>query len=806
MSENTTNPIPAILQQALWIWPDHVSWDLHNAYVLFRKKFKLSAVPRSAPLFITADQSYQLYINGRYVNRGPARGFQSHWPFDEVDAAPFLRRGENILAVRAYNPGFSNFQYLTQGTAGLLVAAQWGRFKLLSDRTWKGRRQSGVSSDTVPSSMQLFPQEHIDARVEREDWAARNFNDSKWQAVLSNGRWNAMPWYTLEPRGIPLLAERRMAPRRLLATGAGKCAQNFRDTRDVTFTRWQEGLELSPGKVGRASPPVTSRKTGGDARPTSAHGPTPLRVPPTGRGRFRSYLLDFGKTVVGSLTLSVRGAAGGEIVDSFHVETLDEKTLKPHYEPNSWCRMSFGNRLVCRRGRTTHRFYHPFGFRYLLLTVRDSTRPLTLETALNWVGYPLQWKGAFRSSDRQLEKIWQTCAWTQQCCSLDAYVDTPWREQAQWWGDARVQAWNTFHLDGDPRLFRRGIHCIAAQTAPNGLTYGHAPTMAHNCILPDFTMIWMLTLWDHYWQTGSLEAFRAHQAVIAQALEYFRSQTDKKCGLLQYDRRYWLFLDWTGIFKEGCPAIYNLWLLLALDKLAEMYRLDRQPQKAREMARWARQLRAALGKLVDQRGLVRDGVDWKGRIVSSTSVHAQTLALMAGLNARHETAMLERVLLPFIREEFKPKVHPSAYWITYVFTVLAERGYGAEVLRYIRKRWSPMVAHGTTFENFEPAKGIESHSHAWSAHPLYHFMQIVGGIHQAAPAWKEITFRPTFAGERGGATVPSPQGPITSDWERQNGRIAVRLSLPRGVRAHVELPGVAPRVVTGERRFLVAGF
>ena len=79
-------------------------------------------------------------------------------------------------------------------------------------------------------------------------------------------------------------------------------------------------------------------------------------------------------------------------------------------------------------------------------------------------------------------------------CSLDAFVDTPWREQAQWWGDARVQAWNVFHLNGDTQLFRRGIAQIAAQTLPNGLTYGHAPTMAHECILPDFTLIWLITL------------------------------------------------------------------------------------------------------------------------------------------------------------------------------------------------------------------------------------------------------------------------------------------------------------------------
>ena len=74
-------------------------------------------------------------------------------------------------------------------------------------------------------------------------------------------------------------------------------------------------------------------------------------------------------------------------------------------------------------------------------------------------------------------------------------------------GRARVQAWNTFMLGDDPRLLWRGIRQIAMQTAPNGLTYGHSPTMAHHCILPDYSVVWILTLFDYYWQTGDSSVY-----------------------------------------------------------------------------------------------------------------------------------------------------------------------------------------------------------------------------------------------------------------------------------------------------------
>ena len=786
--------IPNILKQARWIWPESAHWDMHNCYAQFRKSFDLQTLPRRAPLYITADQSYHLYVNGQFICRGPARGYQSHWPYDEVDVRPYLRKGRNVLAVRAHNPGFSNFQYLTQGYAGLLVGAQWGKVKIVTDATWLQRRETGVSKDTVPTSVQLFSQEHRDARLEPDDWMEPDFDETRWEKPAAPGfadpsgqDWNSMPWSNLEERGIPLLSEKEMLPHALLGSNAGKCAKGYRTTRDVTLIRHAEGLTHAPLPEG------------------GANGFSPLNVPATGRNRFRSYLIDFGRTVVGNLSLEVEGGSGGEIVDTLHVEAIHADNLEAHLVVPSHCRMAFGSRLICREGRTRHTFFHPFGFRYLVLTVRDSAQPLEIALKLHWTGYPLERKGSFHSSDADLNGIWETCAWTQQCCALDAYVDTPWREQAQWWGDARVQAMNTFFLSGDARLLRRGIGSIGAQTTANGLTYGHAPTMAHGCILPDFTLIWIITAWDYYWQTGSLEPFQAHEEGIARALDYFAQQTDPKTGLAGYDSRYWMFLDWTDLFRDGYGSVINLWLLMALEKTAEMHRLSGHPKKAQPLEKWAAQLRESLLALINKDGLMCDGRTWKGKIVPSTSIHAQTLALLTGLSPRHEQIMLDRILVPFIREEIQPKVTPSVYWITYVFNVLAERGHGAEVLAYIKKYWTPMVAHGTTLESFDPNAGdaCSSHSHAWSAHPLYHLMQTVGGINQTAAAWKEIRFAPVFHGGEGECVVPSPKGAIRSRWQRKDGKIEVKLSLPKGIRARVELPGAKPHWVTGEKAWSV---
>ena len=69
--------------EAYWIWPGNAFY-LQNCYAGFRHDFEMESLPSSAPLLITADQSYRLYVNGCYVCRGPVRGYQNSWPFDEV--------------------------------------------------------------------------------------------------------------------------------------------------------------------------------------------------------------------------------------------------------------------------------------------------------------------------------------------------------------------------------------------------------------------------------------------------------------------------------------------------------------------------------------------------------------------------------------------------------------------------------------------------------------------------------------------------------------------------------------------------
>ncbi|MBI4979349.1 MAG: alpha-L-rhamnosidase [Spirochaetes bacterium] len=782
------------LRKAVWIWPQGYMY-LYNHYAHFRKDFDLAVVPAKAPLFITADKAYKLYVNGTYICRGPARGYQSHWPFDEIDAAPYLKTGHNWIAVEAYNPGISTFQYLHQTSAGMLCAAEWGDVKLYSNQQWLMRRSPAHKRETARYSLQIDFQEHVDAREDDRSWITSATPPTGWRAEIFpdggqqflSAPFGRPPYTSVEERGIPLMRETVMIPDRIGAHISGTCGERYREWKNVSwgFVREVLGASWDNGSG------VTGKKTD--------EGFT-VTMESAGEGKFNAVSLIMPKYAVGNVILTAQNARGGEIIDlQFHECMVNERPAI--HEPGRGCVAAMANRIVLREGTTAHEFYHHLGFTVVTIIGRDITSPVTLTVAVRNVGYPFTMRGVFECSDAALNSIHAISRHTQQICALDSYVDTPWREQAQWWGDARVQAKNTFFIDGDARLLRRGIRSIAGQRTDDGLTYGHAPTSAHNCILPDFALTWILTIWDYYYQTGDISLFTEQYSRIKEVLGYFDiPEARHETGLLRYDRRLWLFEDWSTLYKGEIPTFLNLWYIVAMRSLADMSAAAKMSDEAKHYARIVQtHEQLAVENLFDaSQQLFIGGLDDNLAQVKESSVHDQTLALMLGICPKAHETMLQKKILPFLRDEKTEGPVPSAFWVTYVFEEAGKRGYGADVIEFIRRKWSPMIQTGTTWEGYDwsDGKGGGTVSHAWTAHPSFHFVNILAGVSQTAAAWEKVHFAPTFIPgiQQVKTLIPTPKGDITASWERNTGGITVRLAVPAGVNAEGMIGGRAVHV------------
>ncbi len=821
------------LRQARWLWPGGFTY-LVNSYAQFRKDFSLEAVPKKAPFAITADQHYRLWVNGRYVTRGPARGYQESWPFDEVDLAPYLQAGANWIAVEAYNPGISTFRYLHRTAAGLLCAGRWGKFELLSDASWQARRGPAQRETTARLSLQLDFQEHVDAAADDRSWITAPTPPTGWvndrKHYHGDGKecvaFSRPPWDAVEARGIPQLREEERPLAKLVSRATGISPEGWRSWENVSWPF------IADGRAATWTPADDARQRDGWLE---------VPMPATGPEGWSAATCAVGEFIFGSLQIEVEGAAGNEAVDLLYHEGLSglrgelrkpgELSQLAPVPPGmgGWHRVvpgelpayalaeafalrpsqaeviALASRLKPSAGRCTHDFYHLLGFGVVTVVARGSLRPLTVRLRVRTAGYPFAMRGRFAASDPVLNDIHAACRRTQQVCASDAYVDTPWREQAQWWGDARVQAANTFHLDGDARLLARGIRSIAGQPGPGGLTYGHAPTIAYNCILPDFSLTWLLTIRDHWWQTGETTLVREMWPRIQQVLGYFDSAEARHAsGLLAYDKRFWLFEDWSTLWKGDVPTFLNLWYLHAIRELAACCTAAGMRTEARELgAKADRHQALALRKLFDRkRGVWTAGL---GAEPGKESVHDQVLGIILGLEPQTHQCLTDTFILPYLRGETLPGPKPSAFWSHYVMQVAGDRGLGADCIAFIRRKWTPMLATGTTWEDFTWGEGKGSEhgggtaSHAWTSHPSVHLPRILCGIRQLAPAWAEIEIAPQpVAGlDHAEALIPTPRGDISVRWERRDGRIHLEAHIPRQITADVRLGG--------EKRVLKSG-
>jgi len=147
---------------ARWIW---ASQALNNQTVYLRRGFSLGVTPAKAILYVTADDRFTAYINGRRVGATPTDSNEGElWKrVQAIDVTSLLKAGANAIAIEAHNDG---------GPAGALVRLESdAKPAVLSDTTW---RVSEKSPDA--------------------GWTNVSFDDGSWPAATDEGVAGSGPW------------------------------------------------------------------------------------------------------------------------------------------------------------------------------------------------------------------------------------------------------------------------------------------------------------------------------------------------------------------------------------------------------------------------------------------------------------------------------------------------------------------------------------------------------------------------------------------------------------------------------------
>jgi hypothetical protein len=195
---------------ALWIAAVDRSWQRSpaNTWLCYRKTFAVLKAPLRAPIRIAADTKYRLWVNGSLVisegglKRGP-NPYDTY--YDIVDIAPYVRSGDNVIAVLLWHFGRDGFSHADSGKAGLIVDGGAGGLDLDSDATWKARQHPAYYTPSGPSPNYRLAESNVgfDARRDPGNWTSPGYDDSSWEAAKEMGRPPCSPWGNLVERPIP---------------------------------------------------------------------------------------------------------------------------------------------------------------------------------------------------------------------------------------------------------------------------------------------------------------------------------------------------------------------------------------------------------------------------------------------------------------------------------------------------------------------------------------------------------------------------------------------------------------------------
>lgn len=163
-----------------WIWNDSAAADKASAgTVFFRKEVSLLEKPTEANAVISCDNKFKLFVNGQDVQSG-----QDHTKPKVVNLLPYLRAGENLLAISGINePAAPDKKEADQSSpAGLLFYARIRHERAEGEvsviRVWD------VASDASWSC----------ATNRVDDWQKPEFKPADWSSAIELGDAGLAPW------------------------------------------------------------------------------------------------------------------------------------------------------------------------------------------------------------------------------------------------------------------------------------------------------------------------------------------------------------------------------------------------------------------------------------------------------------------------------------------------------------------------------------------------------------------------------------------------------------------------------------
>jgi hypothetical protein len=736
-----------------WITCPGISQRAYGVYH-FRKTFILKAVPERFIVHLSADNRYRLFVNGKAVCSGPARGDLAHWNFETIDLAPFLEKGENTVAALVWNMGeYAAVGQISNQTAFLLQGDPGAEEVANTNNSWKVIRDSAYRpcSTNMGTVLRAYyvagPGDEVDAAKYPWGWEQARYSDNEWTNAINiahpaiTGYGTDNQW-TLVPRTIPLMEEKLQ--------------------RIAVVRR----MEVTAGSGGVTEAGAAAFLRGGHPLTIPAHDSTVILLDQT-----------FNTVAYPELLVS---KGRGCVIKMTYAEALFDSSRRKGNRNEITGKKIFGDYDVFKPDGGLLRLFRPLWmrtYRYLQLDIVTGSEPLVLDDLYGeYTGYPFREQASFTSNDTSLRTLWNIGWRTARLCAGETYFDCPYYEQLQYEGDTRIQALISLYVAGDDRLMRKAITDFFNSRVSEGLTQGRYPSNRLQ-VIPPFSLYWVSMIYD-YWMHRKDDAFiRDKLFAVKGVLEWYEKRIDAKRQMLG-PMKWWNFVDWNKAFPNGVPdgatdgnsSVVTLQYAYTLQEAAALFGYYKDSLAAGHYAHLAEVLCAQTYKSCFN--------PLKGEMANTPfkSTYSQHASIMGILTGSIPGSMAKGVMNQLLNDTSLSQC--TFYYRFYLTRALKKAGMG-DLYYGSLKPWRDMVANGlTTFaENPDPAR---SDCHAWSASPVYDFLSTICGIVPGSPGFNTVDIRPALGElKEVECSMPHPKGVI---------RVSLTRKGVKGVTGEIELP------------------
>lgn len=730
--------------EAHWIGKEELSKakvGQKNPAPYFRKSFVIENNPEKSRVYISGLGYYELYINGKKVGDHVLSPNQTNYDRRQVNS---YRNGQLAnMSTRVLYETYDISSYLQQGEN--VVAVMLGN----------GWYYQTTRIEYMPL---YYDSPRFIAQLKLE------YSDSPTQLIVSDSSWKT----GLGPLVHNNLHHGEIYDARLEVDGW--------DTKGFDDSEWECAVHArAPEGILRAQMSPPDRVTG-------TINPISMSSPKEG-----VYRYDFGTMFSGWVNLKIKGNRGDKIKLTFVEDTGNT------YEQSDTYILKGEGTEVWEPRFTWH------SFRYV--EVSGATAVLTIDNLTGKkVHTDVEEAGRFESSNSLFNQTNEDFQKTQ-LDNMHGGVpsDCPHRERRGYTGDGQIATQAAIYSLDMKSFYTKWINDIAdAQDKKNGYVPNTVPFHSGGGGTP-WGSAYVIIPWYMYVYYGDVELLRAHYQGMLKYVDYLATQTDQQGLIVENELGEWVPPEACVIppsFVSSAYYYYNLTLMenialaLGKDSDASAFKVLSEQTKEAFNARY-------LNQKTSSYSIGRQG--------------ANVFPLAFNLVPDEFIAPVFNTLVHHIEVDTKGHFDTGMMGTPYLLEVLTK--YGRPDLAYTVMNRRDFPSFGYNIEQgattlWETWTGKDSHSHPMFGSVAAWFFQGLGGINPDPInlGFKHVIIKPSIINELDfvNVTYPSMYGDIQSNWELNEGKMKLVVSIPPNTTASVFVPGDDVEVNNSNATFISA--